>query len=95
VLCDRERVLQTLSNLVDNAIKFAPVDSRIVIEAAMHGPDVCFSVRDQGPGIPVVLLSGEATLARRAADLGVAGYLRKPVDLGSLVAMVNRLVPHS
>ncbi|MBI2896216.1 MAG: response regulator [Deltaproteobacteria bacterium] len=45
--------------------------------------------------IPVVLLSGEATLARRAAVLGVAGHLRKPVDLEALLATLDRLVPRS
>ncbi|MBI2896215.1 MAG: GAF domain-containing protein [Deltaproteobacteria bacterium] len=53
VLCDRERVLQTLSNLVDNAIKFAPDGSTIVLEATMRGAEICFSVRDRGPGIPL------------------------------------------
>jgi CheY-like chemotaxis protein len=42
--------------------------------------------------IPVVLLSGERDLARRAAELGVAGHVRKPVDLDDLLAAVRALV---
>ncbi len=49
--CDRERVLQILSNLVGNAIKFTPEGGSIVIEAQDHGIEVRFSVRDTGQGI--------------------------------------------
>ena len=51
VWCDRERVLQILSNLVGNAIKFTPEGGSIVIEAQDHGFEVRFSVRDTGQGI--------------------------------------------
>ena len=51
VLCDRERVLQVLSNLVGNAIKFTPDGGSIVVEARADGHGVRFSVRDTGRGI--------------------------------------------
>jgi signal transduction histidine kinase len=51
VRCDRERVLQILSNLVGNAIKFTPEGGSIFIEAQDTGHDVRFSVRDTGQGI--------------------------------------------
>ena len=51
VRCDRERVLQILSNLVGNAIKFTPEGGSIVIEAQDTGHEVRFSVRDTGQGI--------------------------------------------
>ena len=52
VHCDRDRVLQILSNLVGNAIKFTPDGGSIYIEARASGHDAQFSVRDTGQGIP-------------------------------------------
>ena len=42
-----------LINLLDNALKFSPVDSRVVIELTCDDNDaaVC-SVLDRGPGLP-------------------------------------------
>jgi signal transduction histidine kinase len=52
VLCDRERVLQVLSNLVGNAIQFAPRGGHVSVRARAAGPGVEISVEDDGPGIP-------------------------------------------
>lgn len=50
--CDRDRVLQVLTNLLGNALKFAPEDTRVVVTAG-PGEDGCvFSVSDEGPGVP-------------------------------------------
>ncbi len=51
VLADRDRVLQVLSNLVGNAIKFTPDGGTISIRATRAGEVVRFSVADTGPGI--------------------------------------------
>ncbi len=51
VSCNRERVLQILSNLVGNAIKFTPEGGSIFIEAQDAGHEARFSVRDTGQGI--------------------------------------------
>jgi PAS domain S-box-containing protein len=51
VLCDRERILQVFSNLVGNAIKFAPSGSSITIRAARERGFVLFAISDEGPGI--------------------------------------------
>lgn len=52
VRCDRDRVLQILSNLVGNAIKFTPEGGSIFIEVQRDGHEARFSVRDTGKGIP-------------------------------------------
>jgi signal transduction histidine kinase len=52
LLCDRERVLQVLSNLVGNAIQFAPRGGHVSVSALAVGPAVEVSVTDDGPGIP-------------------------------------------
>ena len=40
--------------------------------------------------IPVVVLSGDATVTDRADDLGAAAVLRKPVSLAKLLEVVRR-----
>jgi PAS domain S-box-containing protein len=53
VRADRDRLIQVLTNLVSNAIKFSPADSQVVVRAARDARGaVRFSVVDQGPGIP-------------------------------------------
>lgn len=50
---DHERILQVLTNLVGNALKFTPKDGQIVIRLDRRGDDVYFEVMDTGEGIPV------------------------------------------
>ncbi len=52
VEADSDRLLQVISNLLSNAIKFSPSSSRITITISDHGAMGCFSISDQGPGIP-------------------------------------------
>jgi PAS domain S-box-containing protein len=51
VVADRTRVVQVLSNLLRNAIKFTPRDGRIEICAEPRDRGVVFAVTDTGPGI--------------------------------------------
>jgi PAS domain S-box-containing protein len=52
VRADVDRVVQVLTNLLDNAIKFTPVGGRVDVEvSAMDGGFVRFDVRDTGIGI--------------------------------------------
>ena len=51
-LGDRMMVRQALINLVDNAIKFAPADSAIIIRVAEAKDRAIVDVIDRGPGIP-------------------------------------------
>ncbi|MBK9258494.1 MAG: PAS domain S-box protein [Polyangiaceae bacterium] len=53
VSCDRERVLQVLSNLLGNAIKFSSPGSTITVSAdgEASAKEVLFAVTDQGPGV--------------------------------------------
>jgi signal transduction histidine kinase len=53
---DHERVLQVLTNLVGNALKFTPRGGHITIDVARRDDAICFSVADTGCGIPTELL---------------------------------------
>lgn len=51
VMMDRSRVLQVISNLVGNAIKFTPEGGNIRIGCEPMGEEVRFAISDTGPGI--------------------------------------------
>lgn len=51
VLADRGRMLQVLSNLMGNAVRFTPRGGSIVLRARHFGDAVLFGVSDTGPGI--------------------------------------------
>ncbi|MGD0011463.1 MAG: PAS domain S-box protein [Terriglobia bacterium] len=52
VLADPDRVVQTLTNLVGNAIKFSPPSSTVTLRATRRQDEMLFEVKDQGRGIP-------------------------------------------
>lgn len=52
VLMDSARILQVISNLVGNAIKFTPADGSIRLGCQRTERDVRFTVADTGAGIP-------------------------------------------
>ena len=54
--CDRERIVQVLSNLVGNAIKFTPRGGHIRVAADTWGDMVRVAVCDDGPGIAPELI---------------------------------------
>ena len=52
VACDKSRIVQALSNLLGNAIKYTPQGGAIAVRARLHDGDLAMSVSDNGPGIP-------------------------------------------
>ena len=51
VMGDKARLLQVLSNLLHNAVKFTPMGGRISVRIALEGQNAEVLVKDNGPGI--------------------------------------------
>jgi PAS domain S-box-containing protein len=49
---DPDRLLQVLANLLSNAVKFSHPGGTVWLQCVTQGSEICFSVRDQGRGIP-------------------------------------------
>jgi signal transduction histidine kinase len=53
VECDRERIVQVIGNLYENALKFSPSRSEIVTHVGSgKGGEIVIEVADSGPGVP-------------------------------------------
>ena len=81
---DHQRILQVLGNLLTNALKFSSQGGRVSVSAERNGDDVCFSVADEGPGIPADRLetifdrfSQGSRLDRKGLGLGL--YIAKRI----------------
>ncbi|WP_292961821.1 sensor histidine kinase [Novosphingobium sp. UBA1939] len=86
--CDEKLIFEAFSNLVDNAIKFAPEGGRVSILLAKDDGFVAIEVCDNGPGIPMDQL--QAVLRRY--DRGVASAAVPGSGLGlSVVAAIVHL----
>jgi len=75
---DRQRMVQVLSNLVGNALKFTPEGGRIDVRAALHEGGIRFTVSDTGTGIAadqIPLIFGrfyQSRSDRRGLGLGLS-----------------------
>lgn len=49
---DHDRIVQVLLNLVQNAIKFSPPSTTVLVSVARSDVEIIFSVDDEGRGIP-------------------------------------------
>lgn len=79
VPCDRERILQVLSNLVGNALQFTPRGGHVSVRAALGPAQARVEVRDDGPGIPAAQL-------RRVFDRYWKSGSRRGTGLGLSIA---------
>ncbi|WP_395059401.1 DUF4118 domain-containing protein [Polaromonas sp.] len=53
VWCDPRLLVQAMSNLLDNAVRYTPVGSTIVVEVEVMADHWQLTVSDNGPGLPV------------------------------------------
>ncbi len=80
VQLDPPRILQVLSNILDNAFKFTPSGGRIEVGARVEGREVVVSISDTGPGVSADELPhvferfwrANATRRTRGQGLGLA-----------------------
>jgi signal transduction histidine kinase len=85
VAVDRDRLLQVLTNLLGNAIKFSPAGAPVQVHAWAEGDRVRLDVCDQGAGIPAqerdaifqLFYQAEPAMTRRAGGLGIGLYVVK------------------
>ena len=52
VRADSDRLVQAITNLISNAVKFSPRDEEVIVAVKPRGDMVHISVRDHGPGVP-------------------------------------------
>ncbi|MFC3229928.1 PAS domain S-box protein [Marinibaculum pumilum] len=51
IRCDRRAMHQCLLNLLSNAVKFSPVGRTVAVRVTQQPAQLCFAIRDDGPGI--------------------------------------------
>ena len=51
VKADLDRMLQVMSNLIVNALKFTPEGGKVIVSATVVEEGVLISIKDTGPGI--------------------------------------------
>lgn len=52
IRADSVQIAQVISNLLENALKYAPQETRVQITMRSDAAEVCVEVADAGPGIP-------------------------------------------
>ncbi|MFP5390778.1 MAG: ATP-binding protein, partial [Gammaproteobacteria bacterium] len=90
VRCDRTRVVQVITNLLSNSVKYSPVGGHIELTLELQRGQAVLRVRDNGVGIHAELLphvfelftQGKRTLDRSEGGLGLGlALVRKLVEL--------------
>ena len=87
VQLDYVEIDQVLSNLIENATKYAPAGTEITVSVRRVADDVQVSVADQGPGVPAAALPHLFDPFYR-----VAGGERRPAGLGLGLAVAKGLI---
>ncbi len=88
LVCDAQLMVEALSNLVDNAIKFSPPGGTVMVTVTREGGQAVIAVVDEGEGIP----AEQVDAVVRRFDRGAASPAVPGSGLGlSVVAAVAHL----
>jgi two-component system phosphate regulon sensor histidine kinase PhoR len=102
VHADRERTLEVLSNLLDNAVRHSPDGATVELRVRPDGGLVRFEVADHGPGIPPVdreriferFYTGDRSRTPGAGSgLGLAIARHIVQQLGGRIWVADRAIP--
>ncbi|WP_165250914.1 PAS domain S-box protein [Paludisphaera soli] len=85
---DRTRLVQVVSNLLNNAAKYTPQGGRIEVSAALEGAAVAIRVADDGIGVPAEMLPRIFDMFTQVG----ASLDRAQGGLGIGLTLVRRLV---
>ena len=100
---DASLVMEAISNLIDNAMKFGPVGGRVLLSLRQEGETAVVTVADDGPGVPRAersLVTQRFYRGRQdceGAGLGLTlvkaiadlhGFALRFADVGSAVSLV-------
>ena len=80
---DSERLRQVLMNLIDNAIKYSPVNGEVEVQAYAEDGRVRVDVRDRGPGIAK---EDQRLIFEKFGRVTGAGATRPGTGLGLFIA---------
>lgn len=97
---DRERVVQVLRNLVDNAIKYTPAGGQVLVHGETREEGISLTVEDTGAGIPkdkldsvfdeFVRLRPTSARETRGSGLGLPICRRIVGALGGTISVESR-----
>lgn len=64
-----------------------------IVMPGMSGLDFLEKIRGEGNRVPVIIMTGDSHLlhAEKSANLGVSGYLNKPIDINNLIIKINSI----
>jgi len=65
VLADKERLIQLLTNIISNAVKFSPEGGKVAVKINNRNEKIVVSIKDEGIGIPETDLSTIFTKFKR------------------------------
>jgi signal transduction histidine kinase len=82
---DEVRIIQVLSNLIDNASKYSPKGAEVVVRLRDGDADLCIDVSDNGPGIDPIVMPHLFDLFDQGGTSGSGG-------LGLGLGLCKRLV---
>ena len=77
VQIDAAQIERALANMLENALRFSPADSKVSVRAESRGAEVIVRIEDSGPGVPAADASAifepfRRSTRSRGAGLGLA-----------------------